>query len=183
MGIGPLRRAMAAIEARREKEMRGEGKVSMEYVSFLISGFEALAESRPDERDIAGYALEEWLDYATIGWDEGLVTYFVSFGDYDEEKTPRWDFARPGLIASPYLFAVYLQSMFPAIKLRFSEDGIRALRLTRNRSRPDMVLSYERIDSATIPAFQAISQAVNPAMLLVPAKEVLGLLATRRGGR
>lgn len=37
-------------------------------------------EQEPDSDglcDAEGYALEDWLDYAEVGWDEGLQTYFL----------------------------------------------------------------------------------------------------------
>jgi len=39
----------------------------------------------PEQQDLKGYRLEEWLDFAVVGWDEPLQTYFVQGPEEDDE--------------------------------------------------------------------------------------------------
>ncbi len=151
--------------------------MSIEAVSLLVRNFDEIAKAHPDIRDIAGYTLQEWADYAVIGWDDRLTTYFVSFGDYGEGREIRWSFSRKQVAASPYLLGIYVQSMIPAVKFRFSMEGIRILMNARAAGAHNLGRAFSRIDQASAPAFYAISDAADPSPLLIPPEEVLELFA------
>lgn len=155
--------------------------MSMEYVSLLASNFDDLAEEIPDMEDIAGYTLQEWADYAVIGWDEMLGTYFVSFGDYDGDgdRERIWDFGRPGLVVSPWLLAAYLQSMIPGARMEIDPAGINALLRTRNRgASAEEAALFAKMDEAGRQALEFLAKTgKGPAS----PEEILATLSRKAG--
>ena len=64
--------------------------MSLHSLSELFNGLEDVAEN--DEEGLiqclAGYDLNSWIGDATLGWDDGLGTYFLHLGMGGD--TPIW---------------------------------------------------------------------------------------------
>ena len=58
----------------------------------LVSSYKDLATSDRAcvPRDIKGYRLDEWMDYAIVGWDEPIQSYFLQCGEDDEGGLAWW---------------------------------------------------------------------------------------------
>ena len=46
-------------------------------------------DDTPVPRDTKGYGLDQWIDYAVVGWDEPMQTYFLQYLE-DEEELVWW---------------------------------------------------------------------------------------------
>lgn len=75
--------------------------MSRQPLSSIVANAEQLlgeddeAEAQADDEsfcDVEGYGLDDWLDYAEVGWDEPLQTYFLQAIELDDG--PVWWFGQ-----------------------------------------------------------------------------------------